>query len=790
MPATVAGVQGAHTSDEGRLPATPLLAKSCLFADLEDVRDLKEIVDVRRDAKADPKPGARKARNGRGPKRIGAGLAATAVALLCAGQVLADPIPYTKLQDADDAAASADPTLPTAQIPPSGDQAGPDLGPLPGETPPPVLAPQSPAAQLREGLRAAKLGESSAALGISARLTDPLARKLITWALIDNAATRLDFSSLDAALHELDGWPRAWRRQAGAEKTIEAASLSPQKVVDWFAGRDPDTPEGAMALANAYQNLGRLDETKELIRHYWREHIFELDQQNRMLARFGVYLDKPDHEARLETLLYAQQGPATRAMMDMVDADHRLLAEARIAFRALRSDAPDLAAKVPHDLQTDPGLAFDRARYYRKKNLAAVAAEELPNFPTYTPDKNDVQGFIWNERRALMLALIRAGDTEGAFNAATDTGLKSGPELAEAEFYAGWIALRRMNDPVLADRHFEGLQAAAQSSITIARAYYWRARAAEARGDGPAAAGFYKKGAVYYTTFYGLLCAEASGQTQLVIGHDPEPTPEERRAYDGKDFISAAKRLAEIGDREDFRAFVLAAAEGLTSPGELALLVDMARQNADQELALRLARRGSVHGVFLPERGYPLREPPQPPGAAEPAFMLAITRQESSFEPRARSAVGARGMMQLMPATAQGLARRMGVHYAPALLEEADYNMRLGGVFLGSLVNHFSGSYVMAAAAYNAGPGRPADWINGCGDPRKSTADPLDFIECIPFAETRDYVMRVMENTAVYRARLNGGSAPLTIAEDLKRGRWNAPPPTIDSLIESLGAGR
>lgn len=704
----------------------------------------------------------------------------------------ADPIPYTQLHPSTPGDVKPAPPPPEPQV--GGTDTIQPPEPLPPETmlpdtaqPPPLLVPQSQGALLRDALRAARSGDAQTVRALNERLQDPIARKIALWQLIDSAPTRLDFTSLNGALHDLEGWPRGWRRIFGAEKTIEAASLSPQSVMDWFAGRDPDTVEGAMALAAAYQSLGHADEAKDLIRHYWREHIFEVEAQNRLLSRFGGFLSAEDHAARLETLLYAQQGPATRAMMELTDADHRTLAEARIALRGERNDAPELVMRVSHDLSLDPGLAFDRARYYRRKNLTALAAEMLKNFPADTPDKADVADFIWSERRALMLSLIRAGDTEGAYAAATDTGLKAGPALVEAEFYAGWLALERMNNPVLADKHFATLLGVAQSAIGLGRGYYWRGRAATARGDNAAANAFYTKGSAYLTTFYGLLCAEAAGRTDVALGKDPEPTAVERKMFEGRDLTQALHRLAEIGEREAFRSIALAEADLVTSPGELALLVDLARQKGDQELALRVARAGNTHGLILPERAYPVRDTPQPPGAAEPAFMLAITRQESSFEPRARSSVGARGLMQLMPATAQGLARHLNLHYSPLLLDEPDYNMRLGGVYLGSLVTRFGGSYIMAAAAYNAGPGRPADWINGCGDPRGGAIDPLDFIECIPFTETRAYVMRVMENTAVYRARLHGGTAPLTIAEDLKRGAPVQAPTSIDSLLQSLG---
>ena len=236
--------------------------------------------------------------------------------------------------------------------------------------------------------------------------------------------------------------------------------------------------------------------------------------------------------------------------------------------------------------------------------------------------------------------------------------------------------------------------------------------------------------------------------------------------------IRAARMLGDAGDHQLLASFAMAAEEDIDSAAEMGLLVDLTRMYSDPSLSMRVVRAAAMRGVYLPQRGYPVRMAPVGYGLAEPAFTFAITRQESSFDPSARSFAGARGMMQLLPATAAGVARRQGLPYSPGMLEDADYNMKLGSAFLGQLTQEFDGSYVLAAAAYNAGPGRPPQWIAACGDPRGGNSDPADFIECIPFSETRDYVMRVMENVEIYRARLAGGTAPLTIAADLKRGGW------------------
>jgi soluble lytic murein transglycosylase len=533
-----------------------------------------------------------------------------------------------------------------------------------------------------------------------------------------------------------------------------------------------------MALAGAYQAVGRADEAAALIRHFWRDRVFEAEPQRVMLARYGGLLTQDDHVRRADILLYGAQGPAARDMLPLLPADQRALADARMALRANAANANDLAAMVPANLADSPGLAFERAAYLRRKGLDTLALDLVDKFPREIPFE-DAADRIWNERYALTLKALRNGDSKGAYKAAANTGLTQGPDATEAEFYAGWIALRRLNDPARADAHFAAIERIGVSPITKGRALYWRGRAAEAQGDQIAARGYYGEAAKYNATFYGQLAGEKVGDRRLVLGTDPVITPADRARFEARDTVRAARLLYQIGEKNLFRTFILALDDVLPTAEEQALLVDLARGYGEQDVSMKVVRTAAQRGFVLPERGYPLRAAPEVPGGPELALVLGITRQESGFDPLIRSGAGARGMMQLMPSTAQLVARGLGVEYAPGKLDDPDYNMRLGSTYLGQMVSQFSGSYPMAIAAYNAGPGRPTQWSAFCGDPRGSNTDPIDFVECIPFSETRNYVMRVMEGMQVYRARLNGGTAPLTLSADLARGAYVYRPPVV-----------
>ncbi|WP_299544463.1 lytic transglycosylase domain-containing protein [Phenylobacterium sp.] len=635
----------------------------------------------------------------------------------------------------------------------------------------------------RQAIEAAKRANVNEARTAIAEMIDPLARKTATWVLVDCNADSLGFFEADNARRELAGWPRAGRRQAAAERLLETSGKTPQQTLDWFAGAEPATAQGAMALASAYRGLGRPAEAAALIRHWWRDKSFEADAQRTMLARFSDVLTMDDHARRADILLYGSQGPAAREMIALLPADQQDAARARLALRAEARDANELLAALPPTVAQTPGVAFERAAYLRRKGLDTLALGQVQNFPkeVATADQGDR---VWDERRHLVLAALRAGDSKSAYAAAADSGLTTGSDAADAEFSAGWIALTKLNDPAKAATHFAALERIGTSPVTRGRALYWQGRAAAARGDKAASAEFYGRAAQYYTSFYGMLAAEKLGQ-RLTLPGDPVITPQARVTFEGREPVQATRLLFDYGPRELFRAFVLNLDDTLPTVEDEAQLVDLARNYGEMDTSMKAARAAAQRGFILPQRAYPMRNLPEGGGAAEPALVLGITRQESGFDPNVRSGAGARGMMQLMPSTAAILARRIGISYSPGKLDEPDYNMRLGSTYLGQLVTQFSGSYVMAAAGYNAGPGRPTQWTSFCGDPRGGSTDPVDFIECIPFSETRNYVMRVMENMQVYRAKLNGGSAPITLSADLKRGAYGYPAAQMPAVAQA-----
>ena len=632
----------------------------------------------------------------------------------------------------------------------------------------------------------------SAADSLRGSLSNPVARKIVTWAILNNDGSGIySFASLDGARRDLWGWPRESKRQIAAEKMIGASGMTPQQIVDWFNGSPPQTVEGAMALITAQQSLNNIDEASALAKTWWRTEVFDSLAQANFYQAFSRYLTTDDSAARQNTLMINVQSGSAQAVRDLnayVDSNQRDIANAVLAMRSNSAAGDGLYTAALANNPHNQVLAFARARYLSGKGLEGLGYPILADLPPASMSQ-DATGQLYSLRLAYFKSALKAHDYRAAYAAMNGGGFENGEAKAEAEFFAGWIALIRLNDPNLALGHFNNLAAAGTSPITQGRANYWLGRAYEARNDAArndaqTAHDFYVKGGQYIFAFYGQMAAEKAGATTLTIGKDPVPTQADRARFDNRDMIKAARILGSMGEIDLFRQIVLATSQVLPNAEEEALLVDMTARYDTQIMAMKVARTSMQRGFYLPERAYPMRPIPDVP-APEKAFVLAITRQESGFDPKVRSHANARGMMQLIPSTARAVARRLSVGYSESKLYEPDYNMTLGAYHLGELVTRFDGSYIMAAAGYNAGPSRMSLWIGDCGDPRGPNADALSFIECHPLRETRDYMMRVTENMRVYRARLAGGSAPLTAMVDVQRG---LPAPILNGPDDDEGS--
>lgn len=628
----------------------------------------------------------------------------------------------------------------------------------------------------RAGLRAASDGEWDRVRDIRGRLSDDVARNILLWriATSDESAT---FMELDLALEELEGWPQYDFIRREAEFKIATSGLSPVFISGWFQGNPPQSGEGKVALGEALIASGAESQGTELIRDAWRRNTFRIYRQTEILAAHRRRLRAEDHQARADMLLWEDQRTAASALLPVLDDGWRRLVDARIRL-AGRSGGVDTAVNaVPASLANHTGLMYERARWRRRAGLEDGALELLEQIPAEYPNHDALES-IWLERRLAILNLIRDRDFETAYALASANGMSEGADFADAEFLAGWFALRFLNRPADALEHFTRLAEGVSYPVSVSRGRYWQGRAAEAMGNDELAETYYRQAAEHQTAYYGQLAlVELEGENAMLSMPGPiEPGEDVRTRFESRPVVRALRLLGEQDEDYFFRVFIFHLDDELEDPQESVLLSRLAREYLNNREAVRAAKAAGYRWHVLTEEAFPVVSLPDVSYATpETAVVHGIIRQETEFDPTAISGAGARGMMQMMPATARATARDVGLPYHFEWLSyDADYNMRLGLYHLQEVIEEFDGSYILAFAAYNAGGHRSRAWIENYGDPRAAGIDPIDWVEMIPFSETRNYVQRIIENTQVYRYRLGDGSpVPLRIMDDLNRGSPN-----------------
>lgn len=640
----------------------------------------------------------------------------------------------------------------------------------------------------RHGMRDADEDDWGAVRQAIMTIDNPVADQILLWRVAVSDA-RAPFSDLDRALDDLQGWPRHSSIRREAEWKIEDSGLSPALIVAWFEDREPVTGEGRVALGEALMELGREDEGAEQIRTAWRTQTLRLSNQNEVLRQHGDILTGEDHAARVDFLLWAGQRTAASRLLPQLSAGERRLAEARISLSSRSRGVDGAVAAVPDSLSNAPGLVYERARWRRRRGLD-TSLELLLELPDSYDNVGALES-MWTERKLMILDLIRDRDFDTAYELAAANGMERGVEFADAEFLAGWLALTKLDQPGVAFAHFERLEEGVTTPVSTSRALYWQGRAAEASGELDLAAERFTAAAGYPTAYYGQLAVLALGPdaARLDLPPDPQPSEEARAAFNARPEIQALRLLAEVDADYLFRVFMYHFDDEMQTPEEQALITDIALEYLQIRQAVRAAKAGRLQGMILAERAYPMIDlPDTAPVVPEAALTYSVIRQETEFDPQAISGAGARGLMQMMPATARQTARQLDLPYSfHWLTDDPNYNLTLGMAHLQEVVTDYDGSLVMALAAYNAGGHRVRRWVQNYGDPRTDDIDPIDWVESIPFSETRNYVQRIIENLQVYRARLNEGqTTPLNITEDMAGQFARDLPALPDDFVAAL----
>jgi soluble lytic murein transglycosylase len=625
---------------------------------------------------------------------------------------------------------------------------------------------------LRAAIAAAEAGNTAEVDQRLQGISDPAARSLVEWFLIRAGSAGVSSQRAARFLTQNPGWPQEGTLRNRAEQALLNERRPAAEVIAFFRNGEPRSAPGRVALASALIASGDTANAHRQVRQAWRGRDLSLAAEQTVRERFPGVITRADEMARLDRLLYGEDTAAALRVATRIGGSALVKARARIAVINKAGNAGALLEAVPAEARSEPGYMFHRIQWLRRNDRPAEAARlmvQAPRDPRVLVDPDE----WWTERRLLARRMIDEGDPQIAYRIASGHSAQRDVEKMEAEFTAGWIALRFLNDPNTADRHFQALQAEASRKISVARAAYWRGRAAEARGAWDARQHF-EAAARFPTTYYGQLAAAKLGQTELAL-RGPRVSDESGRArLEARPMTRAIRLLSSAGLGDKARPFFVQLSETLNEPDEVAALARIGEQMGQHRFALLAGKGAAQRGIAVDHIAFPTGGLPSAPVAGPPierAVVLAIARQESTFDPNARSTAGALGLLQLMPGTAAATARRFGVQWRPGALTDPVYNTTLGTAHLGELSEALNGSYVLTFAAYNAGKSRVREWIARYGDPRTPGVDVVDWVERIPFSETRNYVMRVMENLQVYRARLQGSQAALMIERDLRRGR-------------------
>ena len=618
-----------------------------------------------------------------------------------------------------------------------------------------------------EQVRKQKPGD---AIQTQAAISDPVARKLAEWLILRSDNNGASVERYRAFVSANPSWPS----QTFLRRRIEAALWDDRRddatVWSWFGNESPISAKGKFALAKAMLARGDRTNAERLVREAWRNDGMSEDTESAALDMFGALLTAGDHKARMDALLYGteQEAGGMRAAKRL-GSGHIALAKARIAANKKSSNLKSLLDAVPQELHSDPGYMFARIQWLRREEKFHEAARlmlAVPKDPNRLHNLNE----WWIERRLLARKMLDVGEHRTAYLIARDAALPSRDIYkTEQEFTAGWIALRFLKDPAVAAQHFARIGVGSANPTALARAGYWQGRAAEAAGRTQEARAAYGRAAEQSTSYYGQLARAKLGLPQLDLNGVPSGRG---RGVERLEIVRAVQLLYELDERE--LAIPIFADMGENAdPDALAGLGELTARHSDARGMLLLGKAALNRGLPFDHYAYPVTGIPsfkQIGPEVEPSVVFSIARQESAFNPAVVSPAQAYGLMQVTPDAGRYVCKRAGVSFdLNRMKTDSVYNATLGAAELGGLLEDYRGSYILTFAGYNAGRGSVKKWIERYGDPRDPKVDAVDWVEQIPFSETRNYVQRIMENLQVYRARFGGGTR-LQIEADLHRG--------------------
>jgi soluble lytic murein transglycosylase len=616
-------------------------------------------------------------------------------------------------------------------------------------------------------------GRPSDATEIAKTIADPLARKLAEWVILRSEDSDAGFERYAAFVAANPGWPSTGMLRRRAESALWEERRDPATVRSYFADQKPLSAKGRFALARALLAQGDRKTAELHAREGFRNEPLSRELETAASDAFQDLLSRADVKARMDVRFYAEDVDSAMRIAQRLGGNDLIIAKARAAVIRKAGNAKALLDAVPADARRDAGYIFQRLQWLRRSEQNEEAGQLILTAPREAAQIHNTDQW-WVERRLLARKLLDIGDPKTAYRVAAEAAAPARDNYrVEHQFTAGWIALRFLNDPATALTHFAFMSRVATDQISSARAGYWQGRASEALGRREDARAHYEAAARHSTAYYGQLARGRLGLPEIALQAPPEPSAERRATLARAEVVRATEILYALGERTLIVPFVIDAAEKASDPGVIVMLAELAKQYEDPRCMLLIGKAGLARGFALDHYAFPAMGVPNynPIGPkVEPSLVYSIIRQESQFNPKVVSTAKAMGLMQVTPAAGRFIAKKYGASYDQnRMLNDSVYNVQLGAAELAGNIEDYRGSYILAFAAYNAGRGSVRGWIDRYGDPRDGKVDPVDWVERIPFAETRNYVQRVMENVQVYRARFGGGSR-LMIEADIRRG--------------------
>lgn len=627
-----------------------------------------------------------------------------------------------------------------------------------------------------DAARRALAGDYAAAGTLAAQSGDSSAIKLVELFYLRDHGSEAGYSRIMAFLNAAPDWPLNETLMKRAEKALYDNSESPAVVSQHFANRKPSTAYGNIAMARVAYASGNAAAGKTWLSKAWADSDVDADFEKKIAGEFGSKLSAGDHQQRWAQLIFDQKGEsAARVAQKYLGGEYQTASNVAKALIDNVGGADKKFAGLSGGMKAQLPLLYVLTRWYRRHDNFDGARRILASVPGDPVAMGNAEAWQDERRSSVRRSVgpMQRANWKTAYTIAKNHGLTSGDGAIDGEFLAGWVALRYLNQPQLAMGHFLKLQKIATNGTERARAAYWIGRSQLALGQMAPAKAAFKTAAAHTSVYYGQLAREEIGLGNKPEEIEPPGSSDGAKAAVARDeMVRAAMLLAQADGKNRMGIFLMPLAKRFETTDQLNAVANMLQTQVGTACALRFAKASAVQGHDIDAWAYPIYGLPnwaQVGKPVEKSLVFALSRQESEFDPSAGSSVGAQGLMQLMPGTAKLVAKQYGIGFQAGKLKDADYNVKLGAAHLADLVSNLNGSYVLTLVGYNAGPRRATEWVSYFGDPRGGKVDAVDWVECIPFNETRQYVQKVMQNLHVYRSRL----APETVrpmTADLKRG--------------------